>query len=151
MCVELEHMQLALDKTCFKSKVPRILCRERWKSSDENWADFPGQNAIARYVNTRCQSVTSSQNSLSLVQVRYIPAKREIRLVKSLGKGQCFREASDVPRASLSFTQALPFPRDITGLISSLAGIYPTLSPCTPLFRADVREIAHGLIIHTVR
>ncbi len=123
VCAVLEHMQLARDKTCFSSKVPRNLCRERQKAVTKTGPTCQDRTR-SRDMSPPASSVSHlSQNSLSLslVQVRYIPAKREIRPIISLGKGQCFREASEVKHC--------PSPRDITGLISRLAGIYPTHIP----------------------
>ena len=34
-----------------------------------------------------------------IICVRYIPTKRDIRHVTSLGEGQCLSEAKEVPRA----------------------------------------------------
>ena len=46
----------------------------------------------------RIEMLSPGPNSLNMVEIRYIPAKRDMQPVVSLGEGQCFHEASEVPR-----------------------------------------------------
>ena len=62
------------------------------------------------------------------IRIGYIPAKRDVTPVISLGEGQCLSEAKGVPRvkpeAHRGFTKALAFPKRYNGSHILLAGTY---------------------------
>ena len=66
------------------------------------------------------------------IRIGYIPAKRDMRPVISLGEG-CLSEAKEVPRvkpeAHQGFMKALAFPK---GLHILLAGTYLTVEEACP-------------------
>ena len=101
-----------------------------------NYSGSPSNSGISYPVSAKLNILSdedlnaSGQNSLNLVFMRFIPAKRDMRPFHNLlGKAKCFCKALEVLQASalgtsLASVKHWPSPRDITCLIALLVGIY---------------------------
>ena len=79
-----------------------------------------------------CMGKTSGQNSLKYGINKTCPYQEGYATLTSLGEGHYYCEALKLPQVSPSVLSLLhskhwPSPRDITGLVSPLAGAYPIL------------------------